>query len=48
MSTEENKRVVRHFVEEIFVKGNVAAVDELVAADFIPRSWPALGRGLKA
>ena len=31
MSTEENKAIVRRFFEEIYIKGNVAAVDELIA-----------------
>ncbi len=31
MSTEENKAIVRRFFEEVYNKGNVAAVDELVA-----------------
>jgi len=47
MSAEENKAVVRRFIEEIFVKGNVAAVDQLAAADFTPRSWPSVSPGLE-
>ena len=31
MSTEDNKAIVRRFFEEVYNKGNVAAVDELVA-----------------
>ena len=31
MSTEDNKAIVRRFLEEVYNKGNVAAVDELVA-----------------
>jgi steroid delta-isomerase-like uncharacterized protein len=38
--TEENKALVRRFVDEIFVKGNVAAVDELLADDFVGHTWP--------
>jgi steroid delta-isomerase-like uncharacterized protein len=45
MSTQENKALVRRFIEEIFVKGNVAAVGELAAANFTPRSWPSVGPG---
>lgn len=39
MSLETNKQVARRFVEEVFVKGSDAAVDELVAEDFTPHSW---------
>jgi steroid delta-isomerase-like uncharacterized protein len=43
--TEANKALVRTFIDEIFVKGNVAAVDELVAEDFVPYTWPYTGNG---
>jgi len=33
MSAEENKALVRHFVEEFWNEGNAAAADELMAAD---------------
>ncbi len=46
-TTEENKALVRRFVEEIFVRGNVAAVDELLADDFVPYTWPYTGDGKK-
>lgn len=39
MSTDTNKKLVRRFVDEIFVKGNPAAIDELVAPDFVSHSW---------
>jgi steroid delta-isomerase-like uncharacterized protein len=39
MSTEENKALVRRFYEEID-KGNVAAMDELVAEDYVDHSPP--------
>ena len=35
MSTEDNKALVRQFVEEVWNKGNVAAVDELVAPNLV-------------
>jgi predicted ester cyclase len=52
MSTEENKALVRRFYEEID-KGNLAAMDELVAEDYLDHSPPPFpsppGReGLKA
>jgi ketosteroid isomerase-like protein len=37
MSTEENKALVRRFYEEID-KGNLEALDELVAEDYIDHS----------
>jgi len=35
VGTEENKALVRHFVEEFLNKRNVAIVDELFAEDFV-------------
>lgn len=45
MSIEDNKRIVRRVIDEIFVKGNVDAVDELAARDFVPHSWPGVKPG---
>ena len=45
--SEQNKAIVRRFVEQIFVRGNVAAVDQLVADDFVPYTWPYTGDGKK-
>ena len=45
MSTEQNKALVRRFVDEIFVKGNSEAVDELLADDFVGHTWPGTGDG---
>ena len=42
---ERNKDIVRRFVAEIFVAGRPEAVDELVAEDFVPHSWPTTGDG---
>ena len=39
MPTESNKRVVRRFVDEVFVEGRAEAVDELLAPDFIGHTW---------
>ncbi len=47
MSTEANKALVRRFYEEID-KGNLAAMDELVAEDYLdhsPPPFPGLGHG---
>ena len=49
MSAEENKALVRRFYEEID-RGNIAAMDELVAADYVdhsPPPFPGLGGGLE-
>jgi steroid delta-isomerase-like uncharacterized protein len=40
MSTDTNKEVVRRFVDHVFVKLNMDAVDELVADDFVSHNWP--------
>ena len=45
MGTEEHKVTVRRFIEEIFVKGNVDAVDKLVTHDFVPHSGPSVAPG---
>jgi len=42
MSAEENKALVRRFYEEID-KGNLAAMDELVAEDYIDHNPPPFG-----
>ena len=46
MSLEENKAVARRFIEEIFVKGDAEAVDELASPDFTPHSWQSVKPGL--
>lgn len=45
MGTDEYKVFVRRFIEEVFVKGNVDAVDKLVTHDFVPHSWPSVAPG---
>jgi steroid delta-isomerase-like uncharacterized protein len=35
MSEEQNKAMVRRFVEEVFNRGNISAADELLAPDFV-------------
>lgn len=39
MSIEENKTVVRRFIQEVFVQGNANAVEALADPDFTPHSW---------
>ena len=36
---ERNKALVRRFVDEIFLKGDFGAVDELLTDDFTPHTW---------
>jgi steroid delta-isomerase-like uncharacterized protein len=38
---EENKAIVRRFVDEVFVRLDSDAVDNLVADDFVSHSWGA-------
>jgi ketosteroid isomerase-like protein len=38
MSAQQNKALVRKFFEEVWSKGNLAVVDELLAPDFVDRS----------
>lgn len=45
MSTEDNERLVRRFVHEVFERGRVDAVDELVTADFVGHTWRLSGPG---
>jgi steroid delta-isomerase-like uncharacterized protein len=37
--TEQNKDVARRFIDEVFVRQDPDAVDELAAADFTPHTW---------
>src|SRR5215510_13693972 len=50
--SEENKAVVRKFVEEVQTKGNLGAIDEMMAVDFVNRSpmpgVPPTREGVKA
>src|SRR6185295_6716147 len=47
MAIEENKVVVRRFIDEIFVRGNADAVDKLVTSDFTPHSWGKMPPGIE-
>jgi predicted ester cyclase len=38
VSAEENKAIVRRFLEETMAKGNLDVIDELAAPDFVDRS----------
>ena len=41
MSLEKNKVIARRYQEEIWGKGDLALIDELLAADFVDHSLPA-------
>ena len=40
MSTEENKAIVRRFVDEVQSKGDIDAIDELCSPEFVNHSAP--------
>ena len=40
MSTEENKSIVRRFVDEVQSKGDIDAIDELCSPEFVNHSAP--------
>jgi predicted ester cyclase len=44
MSIEQNKAVVRRFVEEVLVGGKVDLVDDLLAAEYVNRGMGGMGR----
>ncbi|MBA2718840.1 MAG: ester cyclase [Chloroflexi bacterium] len=44
MSIDENKAIVRRFIDEVFVQGMTDTVDELIADDFVGHTWPSTGR----
>ena len=41
MSLEKNKAIARRFQEEVWGKGNLDLIDELLAPDFVDHSLPA-------
>jgi len=43
VSIDDNKALVRRFIDEIFVQGRTEAVDELLANDFVAHTWPSTG-----
>jgi predicted ester cyclase len=47
MSTEENKALVRRFFEEMWVKGNLSAADELLATNFVFHPPPGVAPDLE-
>ncbi len=47
MSAQENEALVRRFFEEVWAKGNVAAVDEFMAADYVEHTEHAVPPGAR-
>jgi predicted ester cyclase len=45
MSIDENKALVRRFIDEVFVQRRGETVDELFDSDITPHSWPGVGPG---
>jgi predicted ester cyclase len=43
MSLEENKNVVRRFITEILVKGDLSAIDQIIAPNYVNQFMPAGG-----
>jgi predicted ester cyclase len=47
MSTEQNEAIARRYYEEVWDKGNLAEVDELVAPNIVLNEWAPGLEGLK-
>jgi steroid delta-isomerase-like uncharacterized protein len=45
MSIDDNKRVARAFIDEVFVHGDPGAVDRLATEDFTPHTFGAMPPG---
>ncbi len=45
LDLERNKQVARGVIERIFVHQEDAAIDELIAPDFVPHTFGPMGRG---
>jgi steroid delta-isomerase-like uncharacterized protein len=43
VSLDDNKALVRRFIDEIFVQGRPESVDELLTDDFVGHTWPSTG-----
>ncbi len=48
MSVEENKALLRRYMEEILNKGNIDALDQFYAVDFVDHNaWPGIPPGIE-
>ena len=41
---DDNKAIVRRFIDEVFGGGRTDSVDELLADDFVAHTWPSTGK----
>ncbi len=49
MTTDQNKEIVRRYIEDVLVAGNVDLVDELLGPDYVNRAMGGMDRaGFKA
>jgi len=47
MTLDENKDIALRFIQEVFVRQDERAADELTAPDFVPHSWPGVEPGVE-
>ena len=45
MTLEQNKDIAQRFIQQVFVKADPSAVDELATDDFTPHSWGQMPSG---
>jgi steroid delta-isomerase-like uncharacterized protein len=43
LNLDDNKALVRRFIDEIFVQGRPESVDQLLTDDFVGHTWPSTG-----
>ena len=48
MTLEQNKAIAQRFIQEVFVRQDERAADELTAPDFVPHSWPGVEPGVES
>ena len=48
MTLDQNKAIAKRFIQEVFVKADERAVDQLTAPDFVPHSWPGVEPGVES
>lgn len=46
MTLDQNKAIAKRFIQEVFVKADERAADELTSPDFVPHSWPGVEPGV--
>ena len=48
MKLEQNKAIARRVIEDVFVRRDPSAVDDLIAVDFTPHDWGGVEKGRDA